>query len=232
MAVTHHDVKLVLDQECQDIAESVIRSQFPDHDILGEENLGHNLESRSEFLWIIDPIDGTVNFSQGHDMWCCSIAVQRGHDTLAAAVYAPARETIFHAAHGLPAYCNDAAIHVSNVASLENAMIHTGFDRHPGIPEFTIINRLSESVRKTRVLGSAALDLCMLAAGIPDGYFETGIHLWDVAAAGFIVQQAGGISEQLGPTRDHYKMAYIASNGQIHAPLKDLITSNVPSFTD
>ncbi len=133
-----HDVKLALDVECQVLIEKVIQSHFPDHKILGEEDetsvngtkLGENKSTKTDtgnYEWIVDPIDGTVNFSHGYPCWCCSIAVRRGKEVLAAAVYAPDMDALYAATIDSPATCNGNPIHVS---TKKNAGRMPSYDRH------------------------------------------------------------------------------------------------------
>ena len=227
LKVTKHDVKLMLDVESQMKAESVVRQIFPQHSILGEEETGcENINPRdNNYLWIIDPIDGTVNFSHGLPFWCTSVAVMKEGITLAGAVFAPALGHLFIATGEHRSLFNGKPIHVSGTKNLADAMIATGIDRGEdiGIPPLAIFNRITSTIQKTRVFGSAALDLCRVACGHIDGYFEAGIYIWDVAAAGLIVQQAGGKAEILGQADKKHCLRFVASNGIIHDELKKVV---------
>jgi len=226
LKVSPHDLKLKLDVESQQRAEQMVRNRFPDHAFLGEEETGHadRNPSKADYLWIIDPIDGTVNFSHGIPFWCTSVAVEREGKTLAGAVFSPAQDHLFTATCDQPALFNGRPIKVSDTATLADAMIATGIDRGDdlGIPPMAIFNRITATIQKARVLGSAALDLCRVASGHIDGYFEAGIYVWDVAAAGLIVRQAGGKAEELGARRGHC-LRFVASNGIIHEDLKKVV---------
>jgi myo-inositol-1(or 4)-monophosphatase len=189
-----HDVKLVLDAECQKIAEEVIASEFPDHGILGEEGIKGNREEAYE--WIIDPIDGTVNYSHGFPYWCCSIAVRRNQTVLAGCVYAPEFGDYYTAHIEEPARLNGQTIKASGTGQLQDALIFTGLSKQfatANEPHFEMFRRLALNTQKLRINGAAALDLCHVAAGSSDGFFETGIYLWDFAAAGLIAEQAGAV---------------------------------------
>jgi len=232
--VSKHDIKLKLDMESQMKAESVVRTTFPDHAILGEEATGHDRLNPEDanYLWIIDPIDGTVNFSHGLPFWCTSVAVMKDDRTLAGAVFAPALGQLFTATGEQPALLNGKPINVSRTEELANAMIATGIDRgeNLGIPPLAIFDRITATIQKTRVFGSAALDLCRVACGHIDGYFEAGIYIWDIAAAGLIVRKAGGMAEMMEkPTADHC-LRFVASNGLIHKALKKVV--DVTDFPD
>lgn len=227
LARLKHDVKLKLDVESQAKAEAVIRARFPDHAILGEED---PLEAQipqndSGCLWIIDPIDGTVNFSHGLPSWCCSVAVQRGKQVVAGAVFAPELNKLFTAAVGQPALCNGKPIRVSSTATLASSVVCTGTNKNPepGMSPFHFFERIAAAVQRPRITGCAALDICFVACGAADGYFESGIYLWDVAAGGLIVRQAGGRAEPL-EFLDAKRLRFVASNGLIHEELKQTLT--------
>ncbi|MEN8254697.1 MAG: inositol monophosphatase family protein [Verrucomicrobiota bacterium] len=187
-----HDIKLVLDVECQQIAERMIASEFPDHGILGEEDVRPN--STTAYEWIIDPIDGTMNYTHGFPYWCCSIAVRHQDKILAGCVYAPEFNDYYTAHIEEPAKCNGEPIRVSDTRHLAEAMIFTGLSKHLETDpdhHFGMFRTLAFNTQKLRITGSAALDLCHVAAGSSDGFFEAGIYLWDHAAAGLIAGQAG-----------------------------------------
>ncbi|MBU4200945.1 MAG: inositol monophosphatase [Verrucomicrobia bacterium] len=216
-----HDVKLILDKECQIKAERVIRRRFPGHGILGEED--DRARAPADIRWIIDPIDGTVNFFHGLPLWCSSVAIQVQGRTVAGAIFAPELDTCYLARTGQPSLCNDKPISVSKTARLQDAVIATGIDkeadgRKRSLKVFQILNKYSQ---KTRIMGSAALDICHVACGKTDGFFESGVFLWDVAAGALIVEQAGGQSEILTAGPGH-QVAFLATNGRIHTALRKL----------
>jgi len=221
-----HDVKLELDFECQQKAREVLLSAFPDHSVLGEED-PEILDPRDipEYQWIVDPIDGTVNFSHGMPFWCCSIAVREKGKTVAGTVYGPDVEELYTATTENKATCNEEPISVSQTPLLNRAMIATGVDQFvdASLPPFAIVQSLAANAQKIRVMGSAALDLCRVATGMVDGYFEAGIYLWDVAAAQLIVEQAGGKAEILHSFPEPYRLCFAASNGLIHEELTKLV---------
>lgn len=216
-----HDVKLVLDGECQKVAEEVIAQHSPDHGILGEE--GRSEEVPSGWVWVIDPIDGTVNYSHGLDWWCSSVAVAHHNTVVAGAVYLPALGHMYTATLDGPACLNDEVILASEVPSLDRAMIATGLSRtaDPHSPSFPMFGALSGQVQKIRLMGAAAIDLCHVAAGKIDGYFESSIYWWDIAAAGLIAERAGAVTERLEEYGD-YRMRYMAANRHIRTPFRDV----------
>jgi myo-inositol-1(or 4)-monophosphatase len=188
----NHDVKLVLDMECQRIAEQVIASEFPGHGILGEEDARANPSEAYE--WVIDPIDGTSNYSHGVPYWCCAVAVRCHEKTVAGCVFAPEYNDYYTAHIEEVAKLNGEPIRVSDTSHLKDAMIFTGLSKHMETthePHFDMFRMLATNTQKVRINGSAALDLCHVAKGAGDGFFETNIYLWDYAAAGLIAEQAG-----------------------------------------
>lgn len=222
-----HDVKLQLDLECQELAIRTIHEHFPDHAILAEEDERHNREIPQGYQWIVDPIDGTVNFSHGFPIWCCSVAVRLGEKVLAGAIFAPALGHLYEVTHDGPALCDGENIHVSTVPRLDQAIIFTGMDKDaaPEAPPLTFFSAIAGAAQKARIIGSAALDLCAVACGQGDGYFESGIYLWDVAAAGLLVERAGGKTERLSTLREN-RLCYMAGNGRINDELRTLLAEN------
>jgi myo-inositol-1(or 4)-monophosphatase len=187
-----HDLKLVLDMECQKEAEGVIASEFPEHSVLGEEDVTEIADQ--EYEWIIDPIDGTLNYAHGFPYWCCSVAVRHNNKILAGCVHAPEFGDFYTAHIEEPAKRNGESIGVSGTRHLQEALVFTGlsknFEEHRGT-HLEMLRMLALNTQKIRINGAAALDLCRVADGVSDGFFEAGIHIWDFAAAGLIAEQAG-----------------------------------------
>ena len=221
-----HDVKLALDVECQAKAEGVIRAMCPGHDVLGEEDNGNG---NGEYRWIIDPIDGTVNFSHGMPQWCCSVAVQRKGETVAAAVFAPALDELYTATLDGSARLNGDDIRVSDVETLARAVVRSGLDQkvNPDLRKFAILEAVGTHTQRVRIMGSAALDICHVACGQADGYFESNIFLWDVAAAGLVCTRAGGRTDTLR-SYENYRLCFIATNGHLFEELKSLVAPMLP----
>lgn len=208
-----HDVKLVLDVECQKIAEDVILAEFPGHGILGEEEV--QLSESNEYEWIIDPIDGTMNYTQGFPYWCVSIAVRRNDRVLAGCVFAPESNEYYTAHIEAPAKCNGVSIQVSDTRHMDEAMVFTGISKHMNSnqePHFNTFRMLALNTRKLRINGSAALDLCHVAAGHADGYFEAHLYLWDHAAAGLIAEQAGAVLSLYPLRHEPYACGVLCAN--------------------
>jgi myo-inositol-1(or 4)-monophosphatase len=230
--VAAHDVKLKLDLECQAIAEGIVREAFPRHAILAEESADKGQSAcnphESPFMWIIDPIDGTVNFTHGMPWWCCSVAVTHNGQSLAGAVFAPSFNELFTAARGERSHCNGQPISVSGVKTMKESMILTGLDQKltTKMPRLALFRDIADTVQKARVMGAAALDLCRVASGQAEGYFETGVFTWDVAAGGLIVEMAGGRSETLSEPSPH-QIFHMATNSAIHDEFKGFLKSRL-----
>ena len=221
-AVSRHDIKHKLDREAQDVATATIRTAYPDHAVLGEETFDAALPA-SDVRWVIDPIDGTINFTHGLPIWCCSVAAQVGERSVAGVVYAPELRLRFEAQADGPATCNGQPLRASDTSRLDLALIHTGADKSDTTAlSFRFFTRIAEVSQRPRVIGSAALDICWVAAGKTDGYFEPGVFLWDVAAAGLILERSGGVCEVLRSYAG-FKMAVLATNAPLHQPLRDVV---------
>lgn len=223
-----HDVKLKLDLECQRKAEEVIRSHFPDHQLLGEE--GGTYDEAADILWIIDPIDGTVNFQHGLPLWCCSIAVRAGGHIAAGAVVLPAMKETYAARRGGAATRNGEPIHVSETPRLDEALVLTGLSKNINTNLYCmdVLKAVSLKAQKTRIMGAAAVDICHVACGRADGYFESGIYLWDIAAAGLIAECAGARTEIFEKISD-VRYRYLCTNGRIHDELKRVVVEGIAS---
>ena len=216
------DVKHKLDIEAQETATAVILSAFPGHAILGEETCDAPLPE-SDYVWIIDPIDGTINFFHGLPWWCCSVAVRVKGQAIAGAVFLPEMQQMYEAQFDGPALCNGAPIQVSATTRIDLAMLATGADKWDlGEHAFRFMRKVAEIAQRPRILGAAAVDMCMVAAGKLDGYFESGIYVWDMAAASLIVERAGGRCETLKAYPKH-RMAFLATNGGVHAACRDAL---------
>lgn len=215
--IATHDVKLKLDVECQQVITRAILETFPDHAVLGEEDTEHATPPADAYEWIIDPIDGTVNFFHGSPYWCSSVAVRRNGVVLAGCVCAPDMKMLFQASCDGPALRNGEPCHVSATDTPTLAIVHMGADKaaKPDSQPFRFFNALTPLIQRSRICGAAALDICLVACGAADGYFEPGIYVWDMAAADLILRQAGGAGSVLREFGGH-KLAYVASNGILH----------------
>jgi len=199
----------------------VIQQAFPDHYILSEETGAIIMDS--SYKWIIDPIDGTVNFANGIPICCVSIGVEHNGEMVMGAVYNPFLNELFFAQHGFGATLNDKIIHVSDKASVINSCLVTGFPyTYLDMPNgpLQVFEKLIRKGVPVRRLGSAAIDLCWVAAGRFDGFYEHSLQAWDSAAGFLIVEEAGGkVTDFTGKRYSPYQPHIIATNGKIHDEL-------------
>lgn len=209
------------DRRAEEAVVQCIRSRCPDDAILSEERGAE--AGRSPYRWIIDPLDGTTNYAHRFPIYCVSVAVEAGGQVLAGAVYDPTRDELFAASRGAGATLNGRPIHVSEEADLGSALLATGFPydirtrRRNNLQQFADLSRRARAVRRP---GSAALDLCYVAAGRLDGYWELTIGPWDVAAGALLVEEAGGRLSRLdGSPYDIFAGEVVATNGPIHPAL-------------
>lgn len=219
-----HDIKLRLDKESQALIARELLTAFPDTCILGEEgNVGD-----APLQWIVDPLDGTVNYFYGIPIFCVSIALHAHGKPVLGCVYDPMQDECFCAVAGGTPTCNGRAIHVSARSAMREAVVFIGHGRHDGTGEAGIrrFAHVSAQVRKIRILGSAAIALCYIAAGRFDAYVEGRISLWDFAAARVILEAAGGRLDFTPTAEDPLKGAVCAWNGLLPLPealiVKDL----------
>ena len=204
---------------------SVIKKAFPDHGIVSEES--REKVSDSDYKWIIDPIDGTVNFANGIPLCCVSIGLQYKDEMLMGAVFNPNLNEFFFAEKGQGATLNDEKISVSSKTRLITSCLVTGFPYTYLEQEYGPIEVFSKLIRKgipVRRLGSAAMDLCWVAAGRFDGFYEHELHAWDSAAGFLIVEEAGGkVTNLKGDPYSPFQPGIIATNGKIHDELQMVI---------
>jgi myo-inositol-1(or 4)-monophosphatase len=203
-----------------------ILERFPEHTVLGEE-LGGNETAPAGPCWVFDPIDGTTNFAHGLPIFCSSLALEVDGVAQVAAVYDPTRRELFTAERGGGAFLNGAPLHVSTPDTVLDAVLVTGFpyDVHARVAE--IVGLFAEFVARARAvrrLGSAAIDLCYVAAGRLDGFWERGLNAWDIAGGALLVGEAGGVVTDFsgGPFSSRGRDV-VASNGRIHAEMLDII---------
>jgi myo-inositol-1(or 4)-monophosphatase len=187
------DIVTAADKAAERLLINHIKERYPEHSILSEES-GADVHN-GEYRWVIDPLDGTTNFSQGLPLFCVSIGIEHNGETVAGVVFAPYLNEMFHAVRGEGAYLNGTPIKVSGKDTLERSVVATGFPVDKAVnPDNNIDNvaRIMPQLRGLRRLGSAAIDLCYVSAGFLDGYWEMGLHSWDVSAGLLILEEAGG----------------------------------------
>lgn len=222
---TINDLVTEADHASEKAIFGVIQQNHPDHFILSEET--GSMPTQSNIKWIIDPIDGTINFANGIPICCVSIGVEENGEMLMGAVYNPFMNELFFAEKGKGAFLNDHPIKVSNKNNLLTSCLVTGFPYQYLDTENGPLQIFEKLIRKSipvRRLGSAALDLCWTAAGRFDGFYEHKLQAWDSAAGYLIVQEAGGVVTDLkGEKFNPYQPGIIASNGHIHDQLLNLL---------
>jgi myo-inositol-1(or 4)-monophosphatase len=220
------DLVTDVDRRNEEFIRNGIRARFPDHAFLGEEGGAHG---EAEVKWIVDPIDGTVNFSHGLPIWCVSIGIEIAGDVTCGVIYDPNRDELFSASTGGGAFMNGQRLRVTETSDLSRALLVTGFAYNIAENPDRAIDRFTAFLRRgilVRRLGSAALDLAYVAAGRFDGFFEGGLSAWDSAAGSLLVSEAGGMLTHYDATPyDIYRKSIVASNGALHPLLLEVINS-------
>jgi myo-inositol-1(or 4)-monophosphatase len=235
-----HDIKLELDVRCQKLIEKTLRAAFPKISLLGEE--GCSGDANSEYRWVVDPIDGTVNYFHGMPHAAVSIALQvrspkskvqsravtpssilhprSSHQTILGVIYGPFTDELWTAVRGGPTRLNGRVVRVSRCARVEDAVIAMGFSKSKLNLEKSLphVNRLSRRAMKIRIMGSAALELAYVACGRLDAYVERTINLWDIAAGALLVECAGGEFYTRPAPGGKFRM--VADNGRLRRKLQ------------
>lgn len=225
------DLVTEIDLQVEREFRALIAARFRGHTVLGEEgaSTGDTSHSESSHRWIIDPVDGTTNYAHGLALFCVSIALEVNGRTDLGVIYDPMADELFTAERGEGARLNGVPLHVTPCADLGDALLCTGFPysvrEKPGhlIAGFAEFMRTSRAVRR---LGSAALDLCYVAAGRFDGFYEESLKAWDVAAGALIVEEAGGrVTGVRGEVFTPHDGHIVASNGHLHAAMLSTLDS-------
>src|SRR5437899_1897958 len=218
-AIAAHDVKLQIDIEAQELITDLLLKEFPGHALYGEEGVAG--DQSTEHQWVVDPLDGTVNYFYGIPHFCVSIALRLRSQIKVGVTYDPTREEMWAGQKGERQKLNGHHFHVSDRADLADAIVSVGLSKtgvtiEAGLP---LLQRMIYRVRKCRLLGSAALDMAYVACGRLDAYIEQGISLWDIAAGWLLIETAGGTVD-LRPREDMKdKYSVVASNGVIDLKL-------------
>jgi myo-inositol-1(or 4)-monophosphatase len=216
------DLVTEIDLECERMCRAVLAERFPDHDILAEELGGATAaDSRSPYRWVFDPLDGTTNYAHGLPIYCASLGLEIDGRREVAAVYDPTRKELFTAERGEGAYLNGQRLQVSETSVLLDSLLVTGFpyDMHTqsGGELVDLFGAFLARARAVRRLGSAALDLCYVAAGRFEAFWEQYLKPWDVAAGALIVEEAGGrVTGMDGTPFDPAAAHLVASNAHVH----------------
>ena len=218
-----NDFVTEVDQAAEAAIIDMLLTAYPAHGIVAEESGSEQGAKDAEFVWIIDPLDGTTNFIHGFPFYCVSIALAVRGKVEQAVVYDPIRNDIYSASKGRGSYVNDRRIRVGKRTRLQDCLISTGFPYRPGDKLKPYLNMLGEVMSQcagVRRPGAAALDLAHVAAGLTDGFFETGLQAWDVAAGSLLVTEAGGLIGNFTGEADFIEHGEcVAGNPKIYAQL-------------
>jgi myo-inositol-1(or 4)-monophosphatase len=216
------DLVTEVDKKSEKIVVEILKGAFPDHSILAEE--GSNSHKTSGYKWIIDPLDGTTNYAHDYPFFCVSIGLEKDGEIVGGVVYQPLWDELFVAEKGAGAFLNDQKIRVSKVDHLRRALVTTGFpyDLNKIPPEaFQYFKNFLNTSQAVRRDGSAALDMCYLAMGRLDGFWEESLKPWDTAAGLIIVRESGGmVTNFQSDSYSIYEREILASNGLIHDQMR------------
>ena len=215
------------DKKSEKIIIDFIKKEFPTHSVLAEESGSH--ESTGEYLWVIDPLDGTTNFAHGLPIFSVSIGVQKNGEMICGVVYDVMRDAMYSAEKGSGTFCNGRKLSVSTNDDLHKSVLVTGFPynvhENPdnAYERFAAFLRVARAVRR---LGSAAIDMCYVAEGVFDGFWEVSLNAWDMAAGMIIVEEAGGlITDFSGNPTNIFGKQILASNGKVHKAMIDVMNN-------
>ena len=214
------DLVTVADRESEALILKRIRALWPEHDVIAEE--GSRVQSGSDYRWYVDPLDGTTNFAHGFPVFCVSLALEYRGKRIAGAVYDPTRDEMFTAEQGRGAYLNGQRIHVSKISALAESLVATGFPSHKRHqnPNIFFYHQITLRTHGVRRAGSAALDLCCVACGRFEAFWEFNLKPWDTAAGVLMIEEAGGRVTDFdnGPFRIDSRET-LASNALVHLAL-------------
>jgi myo-inositol-1(or 4)-monophosphatase len=214
------DLVTIADRESEALIRQRLHEHWPSHDILGEE--GGLQDTGSDYRWYVDPLDGTTNFAHGFPVFCVSMALEHKGQRAAGVIYDPTRDELFAAEQGSGAYLNGQRIHVSKTANLAESLVATGFPSHKRHknPNIFFYHQITLRTHGVRRAGAAALDLCCVACGRFDGFWEFNLNPWDTAAGVLLVEEAGGrITNFHGGPFELASRETLASNGLVHEAL-------------
>jgi myo-inositol-1(or 4)-monophosphatase len=224
------DLVTEIDRQSERAIVEAIRSSFPDHPIITEEGMGQDGEA--SFRWIVDPLDGTTNYAHGYPCFCVSIAVEHEGEIVLGVIYNPLLDEMFSARRGRGTSLNGCRVVVSNTQHLTDSLLATGFPydiRRSQVNNLDHFSRFALQAQAIRRAGSAALDLCYVAAGRFDGFWEMKLAPWDVAAGSLMVTEAGGlVSDFSGGSFRIDAGEILASNARIHSQMREVLSADKP----
>lgn len=214
-----------IDKKSEQKIIEFIQKKYPSHSILAEER--GELKKDSEYLWVIDPLDGTTNFAHGLPIFSVSIGVQKNSNTIAGVVYDVMRDIVYSAEENAGAFANNKKIKVSKTDSITKSMLVTGFpynvkeNPEKAFERFEVMTKNSRAVRR---LGSAAIDFCYVAEGVFEGFWEVHLQPWDMCAGKLLVEEAGGsVTDFDGSRINIYSKRVLASNKSVHSQIMELL---------
>ena len=213
-----------IDKAAEKLITDFIKKKYPSHGILAEES---GEMKTGEYLWVVDPLDGTTNFAHRLPVFAVSIGLQKKGETIAGTVYDVINDIAYSAEKGSGAFANDKKINVSTNDILRRSVLASGFPYNVSENPYHLLERFSEMTKRARGvrrLGSAALDLCYTAKGVFDGYWEMELHPWDICAGMLLVEEAGGIVSDFDSNPiDIYTKRILATNGLIHKQMMEVL---------
>ncbi len=222
-----NDFVTEVDHASENIIIDTLLTAYPDHGILAEESGQTRGNPNADNIWIIDPLDGTTNFIHGFPFYCVSIALQSRGKLEQAVVFDPTRNDLFTSTRGRGAFLNDRRLRVSKRTRLEECLISTGFPFRPDDDFTAYLQVMADVMKRTAGLrrpGAAALDLAYVAAGYSDGFFETGLQPWDMAAGSLLITEAGGLVGNFTGDADYlHQRECMAANPKVYAQLVGLL---------
>jgi len=215
------------DKASEKLITDFIKKKYPSHGILAEE--GSDLNKLAEYLWVVDPLDGTTNFAHGLPIFSISIGLQKSGETIIGVVYDVMRNVIYSAEKGSGSFENGRRISVNKNSNLGHGVLVTGFPydiRENPDKAFERFIAFLKQARAIRRLGSAAIDFCYVASGVFDGFWEVSLHPWDICAGKLIVEEAGGLVTDFdGNKIDIYSKRILGTNGSVHQKMIDVMKS-------
>jgi len=222
------DLVTDIDRQVERMFRALIKERFPDHAVLAEEfELRGDRERESRHCWVFDPVDGTTNYAHGLPIFCSAASLEIDGQPVVAAIYDPTRRELFSAERGVGAWLNGVPMRVSKAAALIDALLCTGFPYSVQEDPEELVALFGEFLKRAlavRRLGSAAIDLCYVAAGRLDGFYELYLNPWDISAGALLVEEAGGrVTNLNGEAFDSRAGEVIASNGLVHGAMVETL---------
>jgi myo-inositol-1(or 4)-monophosphatase len=225
----YQDYVSYVDKEAEKMLVKGLNEILPESGFIVEENTASH--ENETYIWVVDPLDGTINFMHNLAPHAISIALQKNNSTILGVIYELGHKDLFYSWQGIPVFCNKQQVSVTQTKSISDGLLATGFstnDQARITGHLEVVKKVVENSHGIRRHGSAATDLAYVAAGIFDGFFEYGLSAWDVAAGAFLVEQAGGkVSDYSGTANFIYGREMLAGNKTVHAELLNILKQNM-----